>query len=143
MPGVDNNGTLKGFMKAVSISILIAFFVSIFINLILMKENDIFSSWFVDVYKPSKGFILEKAPIRIIFFGESQGDANAENITKIIEALDKIEYHDYKFNPSTDINFHSSLKGARERGSEKGVNVKIDANPSEGILNNFIPAVDK
>jgi hypothetical protein len=143
MPGINDDGMFKGFMKVVGMALLISFFIAIFMSLVLMKESEIFSSWFIDVYKPSKGFVLEKAPIRIIFFGEAKGEANAENISKIIDALDKVEYQDYKFNPDVNINFSSSLKGAKERDAQKAVKVHLETDPTNGLIDGVLSPSSK
>jgi len=142
MPGIDDNNMLKGFMKSIGTAIIIAIFTGLFLSIILMKEATIFSSWFVDVYKPSKGFILEKAPIRIIFFGEANGQANAENITKIIDSLNKVKYHDYKFNNRINVNFESSLKGDRQRDNTKKISVQIKAGPkADDVIDAIVPVI--
>jgi len=121
MPG---NNT---FIKAMGMAVFIAILTGIILSTILLKEATIFSSWFIDVYKPSKGFVIEKAPIRLVFFGEANEKSSADNIVRIIEALEKTKYENYKFNENVNITFESSLKGDRQRDNNKEMSIKVEA----------------
>jgi hypothetical protein len=134
MPGVDGNKMLVGFMKTVGLAIVISIFTGLFLSFIFLKEKTIFSSWFVDVYKPTKGFVIEKPPVRLIFFGESSQSANPDNLSKIINSLNEVEYQNYKFNSKIDVNFVSSLKGDRQRDAGKTVDVNVKATSGVGEL---------
>jgi hypothetical protein len=130
------------FMKAVGMALIISIFTGLILSFIFMEESKIFSSWFVDVYKPSKAFILEKPPIRLIFFGEASSNASPENISKIINSLNKVEYKNYQFNKIVDVNFMSSLKGDRQRDAGKTVDISIKSGEEGGnIVKELVPEI--
>ena len=142
MPGIDGNKMLIGFMKTVGLAIVISIFTGLFLSFIFLKEKTIFSSWFVDVYKPTKGFVIEKPPVRLIFFCESSQNANPDNLTKIINSLNKVKYQDYKFNSAIDVNFVSSLKGDRQRDAGKTVDINVKATPGvEDLMQEVAPSL--
>jgi hypothetical protein len=111
----QNNTLLKwialGILFFIGVSILMM------ISMPLVEKERIFSNIFVDSYKPRKVLIIEKAPIRIMFFGEAE-DTNATDLVSLIQALDKTKFiPGYRLNPITEINVDSRLVGDRNRNS--------------------------
>lgn len=94
-------------------------------GILINKDTGSFSSWLLDVYKPSGGFIIEKAPVRIIFFGESDKQITSKEIIEVINALEKIEFNDYQFNHSLTIQVDSNSNKANNRSSNKMINIKL------------------
>ncbi len=109
-------------MKLFGVSLLIFILLLFFMTIPLIKGQHIFSNIFVDSYMPRKVLIVEKAPVRIIFFGETGDNFDSNTTTEIIRALDKVQYiPGYHLNKETIISVDSELTGDRKRGSSKSV----------------------
>jgi len=115
MATTQNNVWLK--YAAIGILIFMAITTLMLISLPLIEKERIFSNIFVDSYKPRKVIIIEKSPVRLIFFGETT-DSNTSSIIQLIQALDKIHFEPgYHLNPNIDISVNSKLIGDRNRKS--------------------------
>jgi len=128
---------LKPWIAIIVIIIFTSLIATIMVSIILASDSKIFSSWFIDTYKPSKGLVVEKPPVRIMFFGEAQENPTAIELIKIINALDKTEFHNYKFNPETTIEFRSAVSGLKAREARKKIKVHIKS-PMEIDNNQFV-----
>jgi hypothetical protein len=94
----------------------------------LIEGERIFSNIFIDSYRPRKVIIIEKAPVRLMFFGETH-ETNITQITKLIKAIDTVKFEpNYKFNSVTEIDVFSKLIGDRNRKSMHSV---VSEQPNE------------
>jgi len=120
-------------MKWSGVTILVGLLLLFAMSFPLIKEGSIFSNMFVDAFAPKKVFIIERNPIRIMYFGEisneetedrnNGGDSDVElGIIKIIEELRKMEaVPAYPLNTHTIIDVDSSLATERGRSLNKQV----------------------
>ncbi len=115
MPTPKNNNWLK--WATIAISVFLGLIILMSISLPLIESEKIFSNILVDSYKPRKVVILEKSPVRLIFYGETT-DTNTAKLIPLIKALDEVKFEkDYNMNPNLSINVDSRLVGDRNRKS--------------------------
>jgi hypothetical protein len=120
-------------MKIFGIAILTVIFLLFIFSIPLIKRQHIFSNIFVDSYQPRKVMIIEKSPIRIIFFGEST-KLDVNDTLQLIHALDLAKFEKgYALNPVLDIQVNSLLRGDRNRGASHTI---ITNQPKDDRYNN-------
>jgi len=80
-------------LKWIAIGILFFLGISMLmmISMPLVEKERIFSNIFVDSYKPRKVVILEKSPVRLIFYGET-AESNTSVLVDLIQALDRVHF---------------------------------------------------
>lgn len=99
-----------------------------------MSNN--YSSGLTDVYTPRKGLIIERNPIRIVYFGEvSDKDENATKyldgvFVHLIKTLgDLNSTPTFPMNDRLEIHIDTGVRSDSTRQSHKGINVGVqDAN---------------